>query len=206
MLLTINGIWEVIDEYDLFPVEVDENGEETALGRSRRVSQAIIGFELPEVTGNMNVRTAELRRRANKRLANRRVAFRMVKNSLTNEKALKYFNTALEEESRAWEEEAARPEAAQEQAVANALRDDPDMDPEDVPAVELPQRFLLCQRTLERCLNKIATEIVPTDTVVFQEDYIQETSKRRSMTAKQWANRLKEMRGYLYSLSDTMIR
>ena len=97
LLLTIKGLWEVIDEYDLLPIETDEDGEETAPGRSRRVSQAIIGFELPEVTGNANVRAAELRQRANKRLANRRVAFRMVKNSLTNEKALKYFNAALEE-------------------------------------------------------------------------------------------------------------
>lgn len=116
---------------------------------------------------------------------------------------MKNFNSALEEENCAWEdEEEARQEAAQEHAVANALREDPDMDPENVPVMELPQRFFLCQRTLERCLNKMATEIFPTDAVFFQEDYMRETSKPRSMTAKQWVNRLEEMKGYLYWLSE----
>ena len=202
LLIAIKDIWETVDEYDLLPLEEDNNGEEMGPGRTRRATAVIIGVdELPEPRGAGAV--AERARRIARRLTNRKVAFRMTKNILKKEEASKLFKKALEDERVIWEEEEAdRADEAQEEAVRIAREADPNIDPADVPLAAVVARVFFCQRTLERCLNKVVAGILPTDAVMHQIKYMKATKKPRQLTAKAWMHRLSEMREYLYWMSE----
>ena len=80
------------------------------------------------------------------------------------------------------------------------------MNPEDIPVAAIVSRIFLCQRTLERCLNKIVGDILPTDTVLLQEQYMKNTTKPKKMLAKQWINWLEEMKEMLYWMDNTNYR
>ena len=79
----------------------------------------------------------------------------------------------------------------------------PNTNPEDVPATEITPKIFLCQCTLERCLNKVIGNILPTNAVLQQEQYMKNTTKPRKLSAKQWINRLEEMREMMYWVDST---
>ena len=79
----------------------------------------------------------------------------------------------------------------------------PDMDPEDIPVAEIAPKIFLCQRTLERCLNKVIGDILPTDAVLQQEQFMKNTSKPKKLAAKQWINRLEETKEMMYWMDST---
>ena len=79
----------------------------------------------------------------------------------------------------------------------------PNTNPEDVPATEITPKIFLCQCTLERCLNKVIGNILSTDAVLQQEQYMKNTTKPRKLSAKQWIKRLEEMRELMYWMDST---
>ena len=123
---------------------------------------------------------------------------------MCNQTAAKAFEDEIRQQKLEWdEEEAERASTAQEEAISAALAANPGMDPEDVPAVGIIPRIFLCQRTLERCLNKVVSVILPSDAVLQQEQYMKSTTKPRKMSSKQWINRLQEMKGEMYWMDET---
>jgi len=205
LLTVIKEIWKIVDEYELLPVEENDQGEQMAPGREREPTTVVIGIgDLPLPGGNAAQRNAELARRERARNANRRIAFRMVANIFKDQTAAKSFEDEINEQRRMWEdEETERLEQAQEAAIAEALVENPNMNPEDVPAVGMIPKIFLCQRTLERCLNKVVRDILPTDAVLQQEQYMKNTVKPKKLSAKQWINRLEEMKELMYWMDET---
>ena len=94
----------------------------------------------------------------------------MVSNVLKCENSIKAFEQAINEQRQEWEdEEAENAERAQELVIQVVLRDNPNGDPDDVPIQTVIPRKLLCQQTMERCLNKVISVILPMDAVLEQE-------------------------------------
>ena len=131
----------------------------------------------------------------------------MISNIIKNKSAIKSFEEEINNQRQDWEEEEAeRAEKAQEAAIAEALREDPNINPNDVPIQAVVPRIFLCQQTMERCLNKMVADILPTDAVLQQEQYMKNTKKPKKMSAKQWINRLEVMREALYWMGSTNYR
>jgi len=161
LLTVVKEIWKIVDEYELLPVEENDQGEQMAPGREREPTTVVIGIgDLPRPAGNAAQRNAELARRERARNANRIIVFRMVANIFKDQTAAKSFEDEINEQRRMWEdEETERLEQAQ-------LAENSNMNPDDVPAVGMIPKIFLCQRTLERSLNKVVRDILPTDAVL----------------------------------------
>ena len=192
LLTVMKEIWKIVDEYELLPVEKNEQGVEMAPGRERGPTTVIIRIgELPMPTGNASAKAAETSKRERARNANRRIAFRMVSNILKDQTAANSFKDEINEQRQIWEEEEAeRATQAYEATITSAMAANSNTNLEDVPATEITPKTFLCQRTLERCLNKVIGDILPTDAVLQQEQYMKNTTKPRKLSAKQWINRL----------------
>ena len=109
----------------------------------------------------------------------------MISNVLKCENAIKVFEQEINEQRQIWEElEAERMERAQAAAIEEALRNNPNMNPEDVPIQAVIPKIFLCQQTMEGCLNKVIADILPTDAVLQQEKYTKNTTKPKKMSAK----------------------
>ena len=136
-------------------------------------------------------------RRERAKNANRRIAFRIVSNILKEQTAAKSFEDEINEQMQE------RTAQAQEEAIAAVMAANPDMNPEDVPITGIVPKIFLSQRTLERCLNKVIGDILPTNAVLQQEQYMKNTTKPRKLYAKQWINRLEEMKEMMYWMDST---
>ena len=146
LLTVVKVIWKIVDEYELLPVEKNDQGEEMALGREREPTSVVI-----------------------------------LANVFKDQIAAKSFEDKINEERQVWEEEeSARTAEAQEETIAAALVATPGMNPDDVPVAAIVPRIFLCQCSLERCLNKVVGDILPTDTVLQQEQYMKNTTKPKN--------------------------
>ena len=91
----------------------------------------------------------------------------MVTNALEDQTAATSFEDKINDRKEIWQdEEAERQEQAQADAIAEAIAEDPNANPDEVVAVQVTPRTFLCHRTLERCLNKVVKDILPTDAVL----------------------------------------
>ena len=205
LLTVVKEIWKIVDEYELLPVEKNEQGVKMAPGQRRDPTTVIIGIgELPMPAGNPNARAAKMSRRERAKNANRRTAFRMVTNILKDQTASKSFEEQINKQRRIWEaEEDERAQQAQEEAIATAMAENPDIDPEYVPVAEIMPKIFLCQSTLERCLDNVIGDILPTNAVLQQEQFMKHTPKPKKLAAKQWINRLEEMKEMIYWMDST---
>ena len=132
LLIAVKEIWDMIDEYDLLPVEPD-----VAPWRTRESNGAIIDIkDLPPAAG------AGARAES---LTNRKVTFRAAKNILKTSAAENTFRRAMDEGKQEWNDKTqARLEEAQVLAIEEALRADTNMNPENVPQVALSERLFHC--------------------------------------------------------------
>ena len=109
----------------------------------------------------------------------------MVANILKDQIAVKSFKDKINEERQVWEEEeSARTTEVQEDTIAAALAANPGMNPEDVPVAAIVPRIFICQHTLERCLNKVIGDMLPTDAVLQQEQYMKNIITPKKISAE----------------------
>jgi len=87
--------------------------------------------------------------------------------------------------------------------VAAAIAANLNINSDDVPTLGDTSRKFLCQCTLERCLNKAVGDMLPTDAILYKKEYMKITTKPKKLIAKQWINRLGEMKEMLYRMDNT---
>ena len=182
LLTSIKEVWDVTDEYDLLPTKTNNEGLVIAPARTRHPSEAIIGIiELPLPARG---RDGEEQRRERHRDINRRVAFRMAINVLKNRLAKKAFAKAMDFEKTEWYlEETTRRKEAHEEAIRGAQEADPDVDPATIDVPDVTPRQFYNQLVLEMILDKVVIEVLPTDALTDQLDYMKKAKKPRHMTA-----------------------
>ena len=203
-MTSIKEVWDVIDEYELLPTKINGEGLVIAPARTRHPSKAIIGIiELPL---SIRGRDDEEQRRERHRDINRRVAFRMAINVLKDRLAKKAIAMAMDFEKIEWDlEETTRCKEAHEEAIREAQEVDPDMDPATIEIPDVTPRQFYNRLVLETILDKVIIEVLPTDALTNQLEYMKKTKKPRHMTAQGWINRLTDMREYLYWMSPNKI-
>ena len=97
----------------------------------------------------------------------------MAINVLKNRLAKKAFAKAMNVEKTEWDlEETARRMEVHEQAIREAQEADLDVDPTTIDIPEVTPRQFYNQLVLETILDKVVIEVLPTDALTDQLDYI----------------------------------
>ena len=80
-------------------------------------------------------------------------------------------------------EETTRRKEAHEEAIRGAQEADPDVDPATIDVPDVTPRQFYNQLVLEMILDKVVIEVLPTDALTDQLDYMKKAKKPRHMTA-----------------------